>query len=224
MSSQLIHLVETKKVLPREFLKVSAYINREPYTEERNHPMIQYSQVASDLRVVADSLDNQRGGVRWNPESRGLLPVEGTHVALTSNEMKNEYRILAVLGRTIYLRPTPALPSGTLHSKFTKNAQKDQTAVLEVEEEFLAASVAIVDDLLSKTALFELRSFCEDSTIFHKNYIQVSYGHIQRVGHLTVASFDFVYLLLNLYFRATWELSWGMVLDQPVFFTRLLRS
>lgn len=137
--------------------------------------MIHYSQVASDLSVVADSLDIQRGGVRWNPESQGLLPVGSTHVALTSSEMKNEYRTLAVLGRTIYLRPTPALPSGALHSKFIKNAQESRTAVLEVEDEFLAASVAIMDDLLSKEALFELRSFCEDSTIFHKNYIQVSY-------------------------------------------------
>ena len=131
--------------------------------------------MASDLSVVADSLDIQRGGARWEPELQGLLSIESTHVALIGSELKNESRILAVLGRTIYVRPTPALRSGALHSKFTANAWGNGSQAPEVEDEFLAESVAIVDDLLSKEALFELRSFCEDSTIFHKNHIQVSY-------------------------------------------------
>lgn len=113
--------------------------------------------------------------MRWEPEVQGLLPAESVHVSLAHTESSNGShfaRTLAVLGRTVYLRPTPALRGGALHSKFAVSAQGDRTEATKIESEFVTSSVAVADDLLSKQAVSELRAFCEDSTFFHKNYIQ----------------------------------------------------
>ena len=200
LAAQLRHLASRRGSLPAAFL-----------------------EVANELDAVGDEMDGARGGAAYfDPEADGaeLLPPDRAHVEVRPPEAwfagspEEEVaaaaaaapppalaRTLAVLGRSVFLRPTPSLPEGALASPLVLNRTLPEpgsgprgaatpqlvlprpgpTAAV-AEAEFRARGVAVVDGLLSATALAELRRFCEESTFYHKAYIQVRRVHLLPQG------------------------------------------
>ena len=165
LSAQLRYLVQERRVLPLHFMEAS-----------------------DELAEVSDAMDAQRGSIRRDAERDGLLPAGQAHidVAPPSETAQGDFflaRTLAVLGRSVYLRPTPSLCAGALAPTYLARRQLGLTsAAAAAESEFAAAGVAVVDGLLSPVALEELRAFCEESTFFHKNYIQGYVGAFMGDG------------------------------------------
>ena len=84
-------------------------------------------------------------------------------------------RVAAMHGRAVHIRHTPALRSGAL--ALTPAVARD------VEREFkMNNELAVVDDVLTTTALSNMISFCQDSTIFWRSYIQGYQGAFLNSG------------------------------------------
>jgi hypothetical protein len=180
-----------------------------------------FHQVAEELDSIGDAMDAQRGGLRYHDADRDdLLPPDREHVEInlpaptvgkkgsSSNSNGNSnsvdgfslYRAVAVLGRTVYLRPTPALASGALSKKFFLQPEEEEevastlttAAAASAEKEFETRGVTVLDGFLSSEALRELRAYCEDSTFYHKNYIQVPFVEGALISLILCSSFMIV--------------------------------
>jgi hypothetical protein len=83
--------------------------------------------------------------------------------------------VAAMHGRVVHIRHTPALRSAAL--ALTPAVARD------VEREFKTnRELAVVDDVLSATALRNMIAFCQDSTIFWRSYIQGYQGAFLNSG------------------------------------------
>jgi len=115
-------------------------------------------------------------------------------------------RTLAVLGRSLHMRPTPSLAHGALSPALLARRPHDAhlpaagtavsrrgpphraplpvpgPAAAAAVADFAASGVAVVDGVLGGDALAELRAFCEASTLFHKAYIQGYVGAFMGDG------------------------------------------
>ena len=146
---------------------------------------------ADDYDHLARSMDAaMRGGERYrNMVDLGLVDEADAHPLIpganTAEGESGEYvHVRALQGRSLYLRPTPALSEGAVATRWfpgTKDPEKatkgsagptSEGARAKVVTDFEDHGVAVVDRLLSPRALAELEAFCVESTMFHRSYIQ----------------------------------------------------
>jgi hypothetical protein len=130
------------------------------------------------MEMLCKYLDeNLRSGHKYSTPDVAL-PADMEHVDLEGPTTVGAFpfaRTLAVLGRTVYLRPTPALLGGALSSSLM-TCEGSECGSVQMKS-FERDGFALIDGFLSVHALKELREFCEQSTIFHRNYIQVNVLH-----------------------------------------------
>lgn len=128
-----------------------------------------FISAAKEMVILSQHLDEVlRQGKQHSTSDVALLP-EMEHIDLDAPLPTDNFSLpmtLSLLGRNIYLRPTPAVDVGAL-------AVRGHSEALDALNSFQSDGFALVDGFLSERALRELRAFCEQSTIFHKNYIQV---------------------------------------------------
>jgi len=131
------------------------------------------AEAIEELLGAAEEVDRTREGLRYTQDLPGgegheqLLPESKAHWPLEHRD--DLLKVRALLGRTVYLRPSPALPGGASALAFLTPASGHGTAIAR---DMATQGVAIVDSILSQAALAELRQFCWESTVFHKAYIQ----------------------------------------------------